>query len=215
MANNNEFADLENYRKCLLATHFYKCGISGNPTDRFFGYIGPNGTTLAKVGSESTFTPLKPSNILVEGSFVYPVGLLAKQALSRDLANGDIKYGQDGVTFYTFYTLNTTAGASVTFTEPGTVVGVFAKSTGGCAGDEVPTFTITPPGGSAVAVIASNTVPVFTSGASAANNVKELTLTTTWANRTFVANAATAVTTTSGAAGDTVTYVVAVAHHSA
>ena len=215
MANNNEFADLENYRKCLLATHFYKCGISGNPTDRFFGYIGPNGTTLAKVGSESTFTPLKPSNILVEGSFVYPVGLLAKQALSRDLALGDIKYGQDGVTFYTFVSAAGTASTTVvTFTEPGTVVGVFAKSTAGCAGDEVPTFTITPPGGSAVAVIASNTVPVFTSGASAANNVKELTLTTTWANRTFVANAVTAVNT-NGTGTDSVTYVVAVAHHSA
>lgn len=220
MANNNEFADLENYRKCLLATHFYKCGISGNPTDRFFGYIGPNGTTLAKVGSESTFTPLKPSNILVEGSFVHPVGLLAKQALSRDLANGDIKYGQDGVTFYTFYTVNTTAGTSVTFTEPGTVVGVFAKSTAACAGDEVPTFSITAPtaGATAVAAIAgSQVVPQFTSGASAANNVKELTLTTTWANRTFLAGATTTVSTTVGAGGttDAVTYVVAVAHHSA
>ena len=49
MANNNEFADLENYRKCLLATHFYKTGTAlsnGNPTDRFFGYVGPNGTTF-------------------------------------------------------------------------------------------------------------------------------------------------------------------------
>lgn len=217
MANNNEFADLENYRKCLLATHFYKTGTTlsnGNPTDRFFGYVGPNGTTLAKIGSEVATN--KPSNILVEGSFVHPVGLLAKQALSRDLANGDVKYGQDGVTFYTFPTSSSTASTTiVTFTEPGTVVGVFAKSTGGCAGDEVPTFTITPAGGSAVAVIAANTVPAFTSGASAANNAKELTLTTTWANRTFVAGAATVVTTTTNAAaGDLVTYVLAVAHHS-
>jgi len=210
MANNNEFADLENYRKCLLATHFYKCGISGTPTDRFFGYVGPNGTTLAKVGSEATFTPLKPSNILVEGSFVHPVGLLAKQALSRDLANGDVKYGQDGVTFYTFTTSAGTASSTVvTFTEPGTVVGVFAKSTGGCDGTEVPSFTI-----GAIAVIAANTVPVFTSGASAANNVKELTLTATWSARTFAANTATVVTTTGGTSGDLVTYVLAVAHHS-
>lgn len=212
MANNNEFADLENYRKCLLATHFYKCGISGNPTDRFFGYIGPNGTTLAKVGSESAFTPLKPSNILVEGSFVHPVGLLAKQALSRDLALGDIKYGQNGVTFYTIPTASNAASTTVfTFTEPGTVVGVFAKSTAQCDGTEVPTFTI---GGTAV-IAGSQVVPLFSSGASAANNVKELALTTTWANRTFAANAATVVTTTGGAAGDTVTYVLAVAHHSA
>ena len=212
MANNNEFADLENYRKCLLATHFYKTGTTlsnGNPTDRFFGYIGPNGTTLAKVGSETATT--KPSNILVEGSFVHPVGLLAKQALSRDLANGDIKYGQDGVTFYTFVSAAATASTTVaTFTQPGTVVGVFAKSTAGCDGTEVPTFTI-----GAIAVIAgSQVVPQFSSGASAANNVKELALTTTWSARTFAANSITAINTNGGGT-DSVTYVLAVAHHSA
>ena len=207
MANNNEFADLENYRKCLLATHFYKCGISGNPTDRFFGYIGPNGTTLAKVGSESTFTPLKPSNILVEGSFVHPVGLLAKQALSRDLALGDIKYGQNGVTFYHVNVSSTTV-TSLVLTQPGTVVGIFAKTTAQCTGAEVVAITIA----TASQVVAAQTVTAFSS---TANRAKELALTTTWADRTFAAGSATSIGFSAGnTAGDDATFVIAVAHHS-
>lgn len=102
--------DFASYRNLLLATHTFK---NENVT-RFFGYVGFNGKNLG------------PKEVSVsQDSFVHPMGALARTAVLRDVSNGDLKYGNEGVSFVS---KDLTGGTADTYTHsgaPGRVVGVW------------------------------------------------------------------------------------------
>jgi hypothetical protein len=194
MANNNLFTDLENYRKFATATHAYK-NVSGGK--RFFAYVGPNGKELDNGAVE-----------VVEQRSSDFVGVLAKQALNRDLANGNIKFGQSGVTFYHLTLASNTANTSLTLHRPGTVVGVFMRSNASLGGDETLVLTV---GGTSVV---SSTAPVFTAANAEEGKAKEAALAAA-ASLAVAGQAAVSANIGGGAAGDTAEVVIAVAHHTA
>jgi hypothetical protein len=194
MANNNAFSDLENYRKFATATHVYK-NVSGGK--RFFAYVGPNGKELDNGAVE--VTEQRSSDF---------IGVLAKQALNRDLANGNVKFGQSGVTLYHLALASNTANTSLVMHRPGTVVGVFMRSAAGLGGDETLVLTV---GGTSVV---SSTAPVFTAAAAEADKAKEAVLAAA-ANLAVAGQAAVSANIGSGAAGDSAEIIIAVAHHTA
>lgn len=115
-------SSLSNYRNLLLSTHCYK---NENIT-RFFGYIGTGGKTL-NAKEVSTF----------QDTFVHPQGVLARSAMLRDVGNGDLKYGNAGIEFYSYVVGNGSANAVTTsaFTKSGRIVGLFVDEVkGGGAG---------------------------------------------------------------------------------
>lgn len=193
MANNNLFTDLENYRKFATATHVYK-NVSGGK--RFFAYVGPNGKELEDGAVE--VTEQRSSDF---------VGVLAKQALNRDLANGNIKFGQSGVTLYHLSLASNTANTGLTLRQPGTVVGVFMRSIAGLGGDETLVLTV---GGTSVV---SATAPIFSAFDAAADKVKAAALHATAANLVVTGQAAVSANIGSGASGDSAEVIIAVAHH--
>lgn len=194
MSNNNLFTDLDNYRKFATATHVYK-NVSGGK--RFFAYVGPNGKELDNNAVE--VTEQRSSDF---------VGVLAKQALNRDLANENIKFGQLGVTFYHLTLSGTAANTSLVMHRPGTVVGVFMRSAAGLGGDETLVLTV---GGTSVV---SSTAPVFTAANAAADKAKEAALAVA-ANLAVAGQAAVSASIGSGASGDSAEVIIAVAHHTA
>ena len=116
-------SSLANYRNLLLTTHCYK---NENVT-RFFGYVGPNGRNLnAK------------ECVAIQDSFVHPQGVLARTALLRDVANGDVQYENAGVDFYSYVVGVGSAYAvtSSTFATSGRVLGLFVDEVkqGGAGG---------------------------------------------------------------------------------
>jgi hypothetical protein len=194
MADNNLFTDLENYRKFATATHVYK-NVSGGK--RFFAYVGPNGKELDNGAVE--VTEQRSSDF---------VGVLAKQALNRDLANGNIKFGQSGVTLYHLTLSGTAANTSLVMHRPGTVVGVFMRSVAQVTGNETLVLTV---GGTSVV---DATAPVFAAFDAASDKVKEAALAAA-ANLAVAGQAAVSASIGGGASGDLVEVVVAVAHHTA
>lgn len=195
MADNNLFTDLENYRKFATATHVYK-NVSGSK--RFFAYVGPNGKELENGAVE--VTEQRSSDF---------VGVLAKQALNRDLANGNIEFGQSGVTLYHLSLASNTPNTGLTLRQPGTVVGVFMRSIAGLGGDETLVLTVGAGGTSVV----SATAPVFSAFDAAANKVKEAALHATAANLVVTGQTAVTASIGSGASGDSAEIIIAVAHH--
>lgn len=195
MANNNLFTDLENYRKFATATHVYK-NVSGSK--RFFAYVGPNGKELDNGAVE--VTEQRSSDF---------VGVLSKQALNRDLANGNIKFGQSGVTFYNLSLASNTPNTSLTLHRPGTVVGVFMRSIAGLGGDETLVLTV---GGTSVV---SATAPIFSEFDADADKVKEAALHAIPANLVVTGQAAVSASIGGGASGDSAEIIIAVAHHTA
>lgn len=193
MANNNLFTDLENYRKFATATHVYK-NVSGGK--RFFAYVGPNGKELEDGAVE--VTEQRSSDF---------VGVLAKQALNRDLVNGNIKFGQSGVTLYHLSLASNTPNTSLTLRQPGTVVGVFMSSIAGLGGDETLALTV---GGNPVV---SATAPIFSAFNAAADKVKAAALHATATNLIVTGQAVVSATITGGASGDSAEVIIAVAHH--
>lgn len=102
--------DFASYRNLLLATHTFK----NETVTRYFGYVGFNGRVL---GPKEVFA--------AQDSFVHPMGSLARTALLRDVSNGDLKYGNEGVSFVS---KDLTGGTADTYTHsgaPGRVVGVW------------------------------------------------------------------------------------------
>lgn len=194
MANNNAFSDLENYRKFATATHVYK-NVSGGK--RFFAYVGPNGKELNDGATE-----------VVEHRDSDFMGVLAKQALNRDLANGQVKFGNSGVTLYHLSLAAADVNDDLIITRPGTVVGVFMRSGAGLGGNE--TLVVTVDGKSVV-----NGAPVFAAANAAADKAKEAGLNGTASNLTWGAQAAVSASIGSGASGDSADIVIAVAHHTA
>lgn len=192
MANSNLLADLENYRKFLLATHVFKNTSGG---ERFFAYAGPNGKKLT---ADEVL-------VLQERDMDWS-GVLAKQALNRDLASGAVKYGKNGVSLYHFR-FNAAGGAQTAAAlAPGRVVGVFAMTEAGATGDEAITATVA---GTSI-VTAAQTV---TAASAASAKAKEVALNATDANLNTVPGSIS-VSLSNMAAGDIVTIVVAIAHFS-
>ena len=204
MANNNLLADFSDYRKFILASHVYK-NTSG--ASRFFAYVGPNGKELAA----------GPTNDLADGevyvqedSFVHPQGILARQAISRDLANGNIKYGNQGVTFYRVKSLTQTTAQTVTMTKPGRVVGAWYVATAGSATGTIEIENTTQSGANIVTAVATSLSNAAT------DKVKQLTIDAT-ATSGYDVKAGDVITCTPGAtggAGTTGDVFIAVAHHS-
>ena len=192
MANSNLLADLENYRKFALTTHVFK-NTSG--AERFFAYAGPNGKKMA-------------SNevLLVQRREMDWSGVLAKQALNRDLALGNVKYGSTGVTLYHFRFNAAGTAQTVAAIAPGRVVGVFAMTEAGATGDEAITATVA---GTSIVTAAQTLVAASETTAKA----KEVTLNATDANLNTVPGTISVSLTNMGA-GDIATIVVAIAHHS-
>jgi len=158
MANGNDLTDSETYRNSLMTTDVFK-NTSG--AKRFFAYVGPNGKELA-VGAVE----------LVQSSFVHPMGILEKQAILRDLSAGNIKYGKNGVTFYTIAGLSGTTTATATVQFAGRVVGAWFVPVSGTAGNG--TIAVATPAGPLVAAGTAGTQI-----GDAANRVKELTVAST------------------------------------
>lgn len=189
MADNNLIADFATYRTYLTSTSTYK-NTSG--ATRFFAYIGPNGKTLDNNVVE-----------LVTDSFVHQQGILAKQAINRDLAAGFVKLGK-GVTFHTISGLTGTTAKSVTATSPGKVVGIWYKG----ATDAAAAGTITIASTEGNLVAGATAVPL---AAAATDKVKEFTLVA--AGQTIAANSV--ITATPASFGsNTGEVIVAIAYHS-
>lgn len=197
MANSNLLGDLELYRNQAMADLVFK-NVSGG--ERFFAYVGPNGDTLAN--NEVALVSKRDSDF---------IGTLAKQAMSRDIANGNIKFGNKGVTFYTvdFPATDDGGAETVVIPEAGTVVGVYAVTNAGCEGGEVVTATIG--GNSIVNVTGTNDELVIASAAS--GKAKSMSLSGTAANLTFKGRSTLSVAISSFTGDDAATIVVAVAHH--
>lgn len=157
MANGNDLTDSETYRNSLMTTDVFK-NTSG--ATRFFAYVGPNGKELASGAVE-----------LVQGNFVHPMGILEKQAVLRDLSAGNIKYGKNGVRFYTIAGLTGTTAATATVQQGGRVVGAWFVPVSGTAGNG--TITVATTAGALVATVAGTQI------GDAANRVKELTVAST------------------------------------
>lgn len=192
MANSNLLADLENYRKFALTTHVFK-NTSG--AERFFAYAGPNGKKMA-------------SNevLLVQRREMDWSGVLAQQALNRDLALGNVKYGSTGVTLYHFRFNGAGSAQSFTATAPGRVVGVFAMTEAGAAGDEVISASV-----AGTSIVTAGQLLIAASETT--GKAKEVTLNGTDANLNTVPGSIS-VSFSNGGAGDIATIVVAIAHHS-
>lgn len=192
MANSNLLADLENYRKFALTTHVFK-NTSG--AERFFAYAGPNGKKMA-------------SNevLLVQRREMDWSGVLAQQALNRDLALGNVKYGSTGVTLYHFRFNGAGSAQSFTATAPGRVVGVFAMTEAGAAGDEVISASV-----AGTSIVTAGQLLIAASETT--GKAKEVTLNATDANLNTVPGSIS-VSFSNGGAGDIATIVVAIAHHS-
>lgn len=197
MANSNLLSDLEAYRNQAMADLVFK-NVSG--ASRFFAYVGPNGQTVAN--NAVALVSKRDSDF---------IGTLAKQAMSRDIANGNIKFGNKGVTFYTVDFPAGDDGGAVTMVIPeaGTVVGLYAVTNAACAGNEV-----------VVAVIGSNSIVDLTddndqlvAASAASGKAKSMALNATPANLTFKGGSTLGISITNFATNDDATIVVAVAHH--
>lgn len=128
MANNNLLADFEDYRKFVTATSVFK---NTTGVERFFAYVGPNGKNLA---AGVTSNLVNGGEIVIsEDSFVHPQGILAKQAIARDLSAGAIKIGKSGVTIVRVKALTGTNPQTFTATGTGRIVGAFYQAMTGTA----------------------------------------------------------------------------------
>lgn len=197
MANSNLLGDLELYRNQAMADLVFK-NVSGG--ERFFAYVGPNGDTLAD--NEVALVSKRDSDF---------IGTLAKQAMSRDIANGNIKFGNKGVTFYTVdFPAGDDGGAeTVVIPEAGTVVGIYAVTNAGCEGGEAVTATI----GSSPIVSTAGTNEELVAASAASGKAKSMSLSGTAANLTFKGRSTLSVAISSFTGDDAATIVVAVAHH--
>lgn len=197
MANSNLLSDLEAYRNQAMADLVFK-NVSG--AERFFAYVGPNGKNIAN--NAVALVSKRDSDF---------IGTLAKQAMSRDIANGNIKFGNKGVTFYTvdFPAADDGGAETVVIPEAGTVVGVYAVTNAGCEGGEVVTATVA--GNSIVDTTGTNDELVAASAAS--GKAKSMALSGTAANLTFKGRSTLSVAISNFATDDAATIVVAVAHH--
>lgn len=197
MANSNLLSDLEAYRNQAMADLVFK-NVSG--AERFFAYVGPNGKNIAN--NAVALVSKRDSDF---------IGTLAKQAMSRDIANGNIKFGNKGVTFYTVdFPAGDDGGAeTVVIPEAGTVVGLYAVTNAACAGTEVVTATVA--GNSIVDATGDNDQLVAASAAS--GKAKSMSLNATAANLTFNGRSTLSVAISNFATNDDATIVVAVAHH--
>jgi len=191
MANSNLLTDLESYRNFAMASHVYR-NTSG--AARFFAYIGPNGKELASGATE--VVDMRASDFF---------GTLEKQAIARDLAAGNIRYGNNGVTLYHFRFAGGTGTAQTTAAiMPGRVVGMFVMTEAGAAGDEAITATV-----AGTSIVAASQTAVANSEAS--GKAKAVSLNTTDANLNTVPGTIS-VSLSNTASGDTITVVVAIAH---
>ena len=131
MADNNLITDFEDYRNAAVATDVFK-NTSG--ADRFFAYVGPNGKTLSALGPNDIH---RGGEVFISAdSFVHPQGILAKQAIARDLALGNIKVGNKGVTIVRVKGLTSTTAVDTTATGSGRVVGAWFVPTSGTTAGE-------------------------------------------------------------------------------
>lgn len=191
MADNNQLTDLENYRKLAMATHVYR-NVSGSK--RFFAYVGPNGKELDSGATE--IVDMRASDFF---------GVLEKQAIARDLAAGNIRYGNNGVTLYHFrFAGGTGLAQTAVATMPGRVVGMFVMTEANAAGDEVITATVA--GTSIVATAQTATANSATTG-----KAKEVTLSATDGNLNTVPGTIS-VALSNTVSADIITVVVAIAH---
>lgn len=204
MADNNQIADFADYRKFVTATHVFK-NTSG--AKRFFAYIGSNGKELEPGPSGD----LADGEVYIhEDSFVHPTGILAKQAISRDLAAGNIKYGNQGVRFYRVKSLTQTTAQTVAMPQAGRIVGAWYVATAGSATGNITVVNTTQSNASVVAATETSLSDAPT------NKVKQLSVDATSASGRDV-KAGDVITCTPGAtggAGTTGDVFIAVAHHS-
>lgn len=128
MADNNLITDFEDYRNAAVATDVFR-NTSG--ADRFFAYVGPNGKTLSALGPNNIH---RGGEVFISAdSFVHPQGILAKQAIARDLALGNIKVGNKGVTIVRVKSLTGTTVQDTTATGSGRIIGAWYVPTTGSA----------------------------------------------------------------------------------
>lgn len=191
MADNNTYGEFESYRKFQNATEVFK-NTSG--VERFFAYIGPVGKTLA---NNEVF--------VTQSSFVHPQGILARQALNRDIAAGNLKYSNKGVTFHHLKDLTGTTAKTFQTSGPGKVVAVYFKGLTDAA--VAGTITVASTEGNIVA--AATAVPL---AAATTNKVKEFTLVA--AGQVVGANSTITVTPASFSTNTGEVYV-AIAYHTA
>lgn len=204
MADNNQIADFSDYRKFVAATHVFK-NTSG--ASRFFAYIGPNGKELAAGPATDT---ADGEVYIHEDSFVHPMGILERQAISRDLAAGNIKYGNQGVSFYRVKSLTQTTAQTLVMTRPGRVVGAWYVATAGSATGTIAIANTTQSNANIVTAVATSLSNAST------DKVKQLTVDAT-ATSGYDVKAGDTLTFTPGAtggAGTTGDVFIAVAHHS-
>jgi len=191
MADNNTYGEFETYRKYQTATDVYK-NTSG--AKRFFAYVGPNGKEL------------ESNEVYIEQqSFVHPQGILDRQAMSRDLASGALKYGNKGVKFHLVTGITGTTAQTFKADAPGKIVAVFFKG----LTDATTAGTVTVASTEGNVVAAGTPVPL---AAAATNKVKEFTLASAG---TTVAAGSTITVTPAAFAGNTGEMYVAIAYHSA
>lgn len=205
MANNNLLTDLPEYCDYVAATHVYKNSAvdgNGSPASRFFAYVGPNGKELE--GNEVFIASQRDADF---------VGVLDKNAIARDMANGVMKYGQQGVSMYAFR-MTGAAGTpadvvqTMALMQPGQVMAVFALTEAGASR----TVECSVNGNSVLA--ASQTT---TANSAASGKAKKLALTSTAANlsvKPAAAASGVSVTLKGAVNTDTAVIVVAIAHHS-
>jgi hypothetical protein len=203
MANNNLIADFSDYRKFVSATHVFKntSGIA-----RFFAYVGPNGKELAAGPSGNVN---EGEVYLHEDTFVHPMGILERQAISRDMAAGNLKYGNKGVDIYRIKGLTQTAAQTLIMTKPGRVVGAFYVATAGSATGTI-AITNTTQSNKEIVTAVSTTLSNATT-----DRVKQLIIVAT-STSGYDVKAGDTITFTPGAGGSNTTGDVffAVAHHS-
>ena len=192
MANNNLLTDFEDYRKFVTATSVFK---NTTGVERFFAYVGPNGKNLA---AGVTSNLVNGGEIVIsEDSFVHPQGILAKQAIARDLSAGAIKIGKSGVTIVRVKTLTGTTAQTFTATGTGRIVGAFYQAMTGTATGAITSCVNTTQSGAIVLIAA-----VATPAANAATDrVKSLPLD------------ATATTGVNVVSGDVITVTPALTSH--
>lgn len=204
MANNNLIADFSDYRKFVAATHVFK-NTSG--AARFFAYVGPNGKELAAGPAGD----LNDGEVyLHEDTFVHPMGILERQAISRDMASGSLKYGNKGVEIYRIKGLTQTTAQTLLMTKPGRVVGAFYVATAGTATGTIAIANTTQSGANIVTAVATSLSNATT------DKVKQLTIDTT-SSSGYDVKAGDTITFTPGATGGSGTtgdVFFAVAHHS-
>jgi len=190
MANSNLLTDLESYRSFAMASHVYR-NISG--AKRFFAYVGPNGKELESGATE--VVELRASD-----SF----GILEKQAIARDLAAGNIRYGNNGVTLYHFRFEKGATEQAAAATMPGRVVGMFVMTEDGADGNETISATV-----AGTPIVAASQTAVANSATS--GKAKAVSLSTTDANlNTFPG--IISVELNNVGPNDAITVVVAIAH---